>query len=62
MYPDLTEFLDVLIGPVTKLDPLTGPVTSTAHPAGASAGPVPDRARVAGARISTRTLAAEVRP
>jgi hypothetical protein len=41
MYPELAE----------SLHALTGPVTNTAHPAGA-----------AGARISTGMLPAEVRP
>ena len=52
MYPELTEFLDALMGPVTN----------TAYPADTSAGPGLDRAGVAGSRIGTGMLPAEVRP
>jgi hypothetical protein len=50
MYPNLTELLD----------DLTGPVTNTAHPA--SAGPVLSRVPAAGARTGIGMLPAEVRP
>jgi hypothetical protein len=50
MYPNLTEWLDVLMAPVAN----------TAHPAGA--GPVLGGVPAAGARTGTGMLPAEVRP
>jgi hypothetical protein len=50
MYPNLTELLDAL----------TGPVINTAHQA--STGPVLSRVPAAGARTGTGMLPPEVRP